>query len=147
MSHNTWADVVPFVIHGFFEGDDGAVSELSTEQQKLIDPNGWVEGSRAETDEELEGRSRENIHINGWKFQPYNGNLASVSFGKKGRLHGNVWLKNGYKVFIINESEYCHVGVYDMAVVATKREDIEAFKDDFEFKGRIQETDTVTQSG
>lgn len=149
MSHSTWSDVVPFVAHNVMNGDDWKEGTNYTDEQCLLrEPESWAEGAYL-TEEEMDARGGEKFDelqgytLHGWSLD-YN---DREEVGKKRRLYGNRWRKGELSVWIINESEYSNVGYYEMAVCANDRASVEEFLKDWSLSGKIEETDSVSQSG
>lgn len=120
MSRKTITDIVPFIFRAIevegLEDDD-----LS----KLLDPEAWVEEyceEFIENEEEFDyDQYMDNFQVRGWKL------TSSVELGKRGRLSGDKWTKGDISVFLINESSYSHVGVYELSIVGNTYDDVKAF--------------------
>lgn len=140
MGRYTSSDVVPFVVHNVLHG--GGHAPTSPLIYKLT-------GRALEDyeDEDDTGLIPE-IKINDWELAD-----DSVEIGKRKRIYASVWTKGAHKVYVVNESEYECVGVYDIALVADAREDLVAFISDvLEPNGvtvsqaSIEDNDTVQQT-
>ncbi len=133
MGSSTVSDVVPFVAHDVIYIPSQRSPETEFEQI-FCSPFSYQEGEYCDNPKE--------VVLNDWSYQPEN--LTNV--GKKDKLYGDIWTKNEYVVWVVNESEYESVGEYVMSVVANDQEAIEVFMADFQFSQDIEETDSVQQT-
>ena len=144
MSHNCYSDIVPFVKHCFFEGDP----EASEETSKLFYMDAYIEGECESqidlTDEQIENITANSITARKWIY------AGEAYTGKRGNVAGHLWKhieKQHSKVWIINTSQYSHVGECDMAIVADDYFHLEEFAEDFKDLMTsdlpIEETDIV----
>jgi|14BtaG_2_1085337.scaffolds.fasta_scaffold12251_6 hypothetical protein len=144
MSHNCYSDIVPFVKHCFFEGDPDANEETS----KLFNIDCYVEGECDLqvnlTQEEVDSLTSASITARGWVYG------GDTYLGKRGNVAGYLWTKiekQNCKIWIINTSQYGHVGEYDMAIIANEyshiRQFVKDFKDLMTSDLPIEETDIV----
>ena len=86
----------------------------------------------------------ENLVINGWKFD------GVQDVGKRKRLYAPSWTKDNNTVYFLNESQYSHVGYYEIAIIANSPEHIEAFLKDFPLfikRFQVEENDSAQQWG
>jgi hypothetical protein len=147
MSHSCTSDVVPFIVHNICESQDG-----DDEASKMICPEVWVENFGS--DEQLEkfdetGECDIGL-IRGWRLVE-----VAATLGKRGRLYGNKFEKDGNVVFVLNESQYNNVGEYEMSVAGNDRESIHVFLKDFNDMlsdygrnhAKIEEMDSAEQWG
>ena len=144
MSHNCYSDIVPFVKHYFFHGNPEADEEAS----KLFNTDCYLEGEcdfQADvTDEQIANLAANPITARGWIY------TGVAYIGKRGNIPGHLWIrieKQDTKIWIINTSQYCHVGEFDMAIVADEssciKEFVDSFKDLMTSDISIEETDVV----
>jgi len=147
MSHDVWADVVPFVAHGVItlEHYDNP-EEAGPEKLKLISAEMYVEGDWTTDEEVYKSLSIDNVTQGGWRYEPYT-TLKACQIGKNNKLYGNVWVKDDLRVVLVNESEYSNVGEYYIAACSNRRQDLREFLRDMNINRPIEETDSVMQSG
>jgi len=131
------SDIVPFVVHLFWERD--SLSSLPEGTPSLVDPEQF---GPAQEEEDLEvGDTR------GWVSHGDD----VVRLGKRKRVYGWKATKGDATVYFVNESAYAvSVGEYEVAVVADDRASLEAFIEDWkdtrdhpQIKLTIEEVDTV----
>lgn len=146
MSHSSTSDVVPFVLACVAESQFG-----DDEISMIISPEYWMEEHSTEEQlEKFETTGDCDIGlVRGWKLVE-----ICATLGKRGRLYGNKFEKDGNVVFVTNESQYCNVGEYEMSVCADDRGSLEAFRSDFISafstygqRAKIEENDSVQNWG
>lgn len=152
MGHHVWADVVPFVIHRIFEGSVFGGEKYDTDTLLLTVPEEWALGEFEEDEKEyerLEANPRQEVTAHGWFLAIFTNHpeYDGSNIGKNDRIYGYVWKKDDFVVHVVNESHYSNCGEYEVSICANDRASIEQFKDDFGLEGRIEENDSVTQSG
>ena len=135
MSDYTYVDVVPFVLHNLWEGNDlHDLAGKSMEVMKLYAPECWAEEYATEEEQasiflvSIPGKeSPERFRVRDWTYE------GSVEFGKRQRLFGEAWIKIGTdtRVILVNESQYSAGGAYEVGVVADTEASIQMFLVDF----------------
>ena len=135
MSNCIWTDVVPFVLHNLWEGNDlHDITPNQMEIMKLYAPDCWAEEYASEEIQasiylvSIPGETPpQKFQVRDWTYE------GSVDVGKRKRLYGEAWVKTGtdIRVFLINESQYSSVGAYEVAVVADSEANIQTFLADF----------------
>lgn len=74
--------------------------------------------------------------IYGWKWTDNDHKIKDVS--------ANLWIKENYKVYIVNESQYSNIGRYAMAIGSYDKESLLEFIKDFSITNfTIEENDAI----
>jgi hypothetical protein len=117
MDYHCYADVVKFIAHNVFEGENKDIKTL------LSNPEAYV-------DHEF---------VNEWKY------VGSIDIGKNKHLYTEQWIKNDEIIYALNESKYSNVGEVELSIVADNKELIEEFCQDHKLEIRfgIKEDDTA----
>jgi hypothetical protein len=132
MSHNTFADFVPYVAHCVIRCrnlDDNDVDMVS-----LCSPE-----TRSLGEGDWQTNPEPNFFHKNWV---YNGSNQPYP-GKKQNLIANMFVKNDKKVFVINESPYSNGGDYEISIVGEVPGDILEFLGDWNLSGSVESEDIV----
>lgn len=139
MSRYTRSDVIPWVAHGVFQGED--TTKLPESAQSVLFP---------EFDKTFASANGKDATVNGWAcVNDWVWRDDAADCGKQRRLMGDEWTKDGHVIYVINESPYASVSVYSMAVCSDTREAVEAFVNDHNLSTTyfgIDELDSVEQT-
>jgi len=123
MSHRCSIGVVPFIAHNVINGDDSYLED--TEESNC---------SKFCNEES-------NTLQEGWKLNSKAG--LKIPGKKTGGIYGYCWIKDTFKVWVVNESQYSNVSVYNLAIVSDNIESIKKFLKDHKLKGKIEKDDAV----
>jgi len=147
MSHNCHATVAKFIAHEvFFKRHN---DESSGENDMFIDSGCYIEENNLYSVlENGDEQVAEVFSSAGWKLMEYDSSdptLTQVKGVKHlNRVFGDMWVKDNYTVWLVNESQYSDIGECSIAVLAETKESIEQFLNDHELKATI-ESDDVAQ--
>lgn len=126
MGHHVHSCVAPFVVSSFFTGDSSDV-ESDKRISFLCNPEGIMEG-------ESQWDSSEKFELNGWERTHYESEQHKQFENQMITEH---WFKGEHNVFILNESEFNHIGEFDVSIVSKDRESLELFCEDLNVDAKI----------
>ncbi len=122
MSHGMEKDLARFAATLWLDLD----GHQDDERYQLFDPEGWSEEYGTEKiDEGGIPILGDNFSVRNWRF------VGFAECGKNRRHYAPQWTDGTHSVWLLNESQYCNVGCFDITGVADDRESLEAFIADF----------------
>lgn len=149
MGHGIMAREVVKYSAFVLEGSDGSFWK-KPETGLLISPSYWVENELPEfqDDDPMDEKYHKFVNVNGWQWQ--GDDYLTSEKKKSARLWGDKWTKDDKSVILLNCSQYCNVGVYEIYAVSNDKESLAEFLSDNEgliLYSKILEDEILLQWG